>query len=209
MENRTKRRAVWAKKGFLAHFDRRQYSLWCISLSAGNKNDVFSRFPQQRGSIVAHSGVTYFHKGIKKIFAEIINEKLSGNQRKADIYFELLLCELAENGRYCEGVGIATKLKNIIHSNPEKFFSNKELAEMTNVSVKTAETKFKSVQGKTIHQYMLEFKIKEAISYFDIFPEISIKKIAYNLGFYDEYHFSKQFKKIIGISPSNYKKQQP
>lgn len=149
------------------------------------------------------------HKGIKKIFAEIINEKLSGNQRKADIYFELLLCELAENGRYCEGVGIATKLKSIIHSNPEKFFSNKELAEMTNVSVKTAETKFKSVQGKTIHQYMLEFKIKEAISYFDIFPEISIKEIAYNLGFYDEYHFSKQFKKIIGISPSNYKKQQP
>ena len=79
---------------------------------------------------------------------------------------------------------------------------------MTNVSVKTAETKFKSVQGKTIHQYMLDFKIKEAISYFDIFPEISIKEIAYNLGLYHEYHFSKQFKKIIGISPSNYKKQQ-
>lgn len=146
------------------------------------------------------------HKNIKKIFADIVNEKLSGNQRKADLHFELLLCELAENGRYSEGAGIATDLKNIIHSNPEKFFSNKELAEMANVSVKTAETKFKSVQGKTIHQYILDFKIKEAISYFDIFPEISIKEIAYNLGFYDEYHFSKQFKKITGLSPSDYKK---
>ncbi len=149
------------------------------------------------------------NKTIKKLFAEIINEKLSGNQRKADLYFELLLCELAESQGYSEGVGIATKLKNIIHSNPEKFFSNKELAEMTHVSVKTAETKFKAVQGKTIHQYILDFKMKEAISYFDIFPEISIKEIAYNLGFYDEYHFSKQFKKIIGISPNNYKKRQP
>lgn len=66
---------------------------------------------------------------------------------------------------------------------------------------------FKAVQGQTIHQYMLEYKMKEAIAYSDIFPEISIKEIAYNLGFYDEYHFSRQFKKIIGISPSRYKKR--
>lgn len=145
-------------------------------------------------------------RNIKKFFAEIINEKLSGSQRKADLYFELLLCELAECAAHGESAGIAAKIKNIIHSNPEKFFSNAELAEMTGVSVKTAETKFKAVQGKTVHRYMLDFKIKEAISYFDIFPEITIKEIACNLGFYDEYHFSREFKKTVGTSPGNYKK---
>ena len=56
-----------------------------------------------------------------------------------------------------------------------------------NVSVKTAESKFKAAFGKTIHQYMLDFKIQEAMSYFDRFDEISVKEVAYNLGFCDEY----------------------
>lgn len=145
------------------------------------------------------------NKKIKKIFSEIVQCKLSNSQRKADLNFELLLCELA-NYRENEDVGIATKIKNLIHSHPEKFFSNKELSRLTNVSIKTAETKFKTLFGTTIHQYTLNFKIKEAISYFEVFPEISIKETAYNLGFYDEYHFSKQFKKIIGISPREYRK---
>jgi len=65
--------------------------------------------------------------------------------------------------------------------------------------------KFKALFGITIHQYMLNHKIELAISYFKNFPEMPIKEISYNLGFYDEYHFSKQFKKIIGVSPSEYK----
>ena len=120
------------------------------------------------------------------------------------IYFNLLLCELSENNLYTTDCSVATKIKNTIHSNPEKFFSNAELAKMNNVSVKTAENKFKAMFGITIHQYILNFKIEEAISYFERFPEISIKEVAHNLGFYDEYHFSKQFKKIKGASPFAY-----
>ena len=93
----------------------------------------------------------------------------------------------------------------MIHNYPERFFKNKELADMMNVSVKTAETKFKEAFGKTIHQYMLDFKIKEAMSYFDRFEKISVKEVAYNLGFCDEYHFSKQFLKCTGCSPRTYK----
>ncbi len=145
------------------------------------------------------------NRTIRALFSEVVNSKLSGDQRKADLYFELLLCELAKKSDHSEDISVADRIKNIIHSNPEKFFSNKELADMTNVSTKTAEIKFKSLFGMTIHQYMLNFKIKEAVSYFELFPDISIKETAYNLGFYDEYHFSKQFKKSLGISPKAYK----
>ena len=103
-------------------------------------------------------------------------------------------------------ITVAQKIQSIIHEYPERFFGNEELAHMMNVSVKTAENKFKAAFGKTIHQYILDFKIREAMAYFDRFKDISVKEVAYNLGFCDEYHFSKQFQKHTGISPSKYKK---
>ncbi len=149
-----------------------------------------------------------YNKNIKKFFLETVNCKISGNQKKADAYFNLLLCELSENKLNSATTAIAQRIKNIIHQNPEKFFSNAEIAQMLNISVKTAETKFKAMFDTTIHQYMLNFKIEEAKSYFTIFPQMNIKEIAYNLGFYDEYHFSRQFKNITGLSPCIYKKSQ-
>ena len=147
---------------------------------------------------------TSYNPNIKKYFSEIVNSKLSGKQKKADLFFQLLLTELTDKDYISHS--LSQRIKNIIHNSPEKFFSNKELAQMCNVSVKTAETHFKEQFGSTIHQYILEFKINEAISYFNKFPNITIKEVAYNLGFYDEYHFSKQFKKITGTSPSEYRK---
>lgn len=141
---------------------------------------------------------------VKKIFYDIVNSKLSGNEKKASILFELLLIELESVNTQNSNAEIGEQIKNVIHKNPEKFFSNKYLSELIGVSTKTAENKFKTLYGITIHQYILNFKIEQAISYLKNFPEMPIKEIAFNLGFYDEYHFSKQFKKITGYSPTNY-----
>lgn len=143
---------------------------------------------------------------IKRLFENVVNAKLSGEHRQANLYFELLLCELRNMKSHYKENDLAQKIKSIIHAYPEKFFSNAELAHMANISVKTVETKFKSAFGKTIHQYILEFKIREAMSYFEKFDKISVKEVAYNLGFCDEYHFSKQFTRYAGISPVKYKK---
>lgn len=143
---------------------------------------------------------------IKKFFSEIVNCHLQHKLKKANIYFELLLCELCETNIFYTNNSTALCIKNIIHNNPEKFYSNVELATQCNVSVKTAENQFKKMFNTTIHQYILIFKIEEALSYFKNYPKMTIKEISYNLGFYDEFHFSKQFKKIMHISPSEYKK---
>ncbi len=142
---------------------------------------------------------------IKKIFQQIVNAKLSGADQKANLLFDLLIFELTQLDGIVYKEHLGEKIKNLIHQSPEKFWGNNELAQELGVSVKTAENKFKSLFGVTIHQYILHYKVEQAISYFKNFPEMQMKEIAYNLGFYDEYHFSKQFKKITGLSPSEYK----
>ena len=148
---------------------------------------------------------TSANKNIKRIFHDTVEAKLSGNERKAGLLSELLLCELMTENNLAEQNPVSDRIINIIRQSPEKFFSNKELAEKLDVSVKTAENKFKSTCGITIHQYILKFKAEQAVSYFKNFPEMQIKEVAYNLGFYDEYHFSKQFKKVMGVSPTEYR----
>ncbi|MBO5454195.1 MAG: AraC family transcriptional regulator [Clostridia bacterium] len=167
------------------------------------ENDFTSNIPQDGLCINSLCDVSS-NSDIKKYFSEIVNCYLQGKQKKADIFFNLLLYELCQPVEDTEN-NIPLRIKKIVHNSPEKFFSNAYLAKKCNVSVKTAETKFKEAFGITIHQYMLDFKITEAITYFKNFPEITVKEVAFNLGFYDEYHFSKQFKKIMRTSPTEYK----
>lgn len=146
------------------------------------------------------------NRNIKKIFYQIVNAKLTNDIQKASVLYKLLLCELRDTASTFTGQEIGQKIKDMIHRNPEKFLSNTQIAKKLGVSVKTAETKFKTLFGTTIHSYTLNFKIEQAVAYLKNFPEMQIKEISINLGFYDEYHFSKQFKKIMGVSPTQFKK---
>ncbi len=170
-----------------------------------NENDFSYPLSTAGNCIKSHMNVSS-NPNIKKYFSEIVNAKLQNKQKKADMLFQILLYELCDTKAYSESDNIALHIKNIINNNPEKFYSNSELAKMCRVSVKTAENKFKTMFGTTIHQYILNFKIEEAIAYFNKFEDMTIKEVAYNLGFYDEYHFSKQFKKIKKVSPLEYRK---
>lgn len=60
--------------------------------------------------------------------------------------------------------------------------------------------------GQTPLNYFNQLKIQKACQLLD-FSELKIKQIADELGFYDQYHFSKMFVKQIGETPSQYKKR--
>lgn len=146
------------------------------------------------------------NRTFKNQFYELVGAKLAGDDRRASALFDLLLCELTSQSRNLPHADLGQRIQHIIHKYPEKFPSNAELAEQCGVSIKTAEAKFKALYGVTIHQYILQYKIEQATALLLHFPEMPIKEIAYNLGFYDEYHFSRRFKQITGLSPSDYRR---
>ncbi|MBP5256250.1 MAG: AraC family transcriptional regulator, partial [Clostridia bacterium] len=49
-------------------------------------------------------------------------------------------------------------------------------------------------------------KLKRGRTFLEYFPHMTIRDIADEMNFYDEYHFSRQFKKEYGVSPLEYKK---
>jgi AraC-like DNA-binding protein len=55
-------------------------------------------------------------------------------------------------------------------------------------------------------EYYNQLRIQRACSYLQ-FSEMKIKEIAFQLGFYDPFHFSKSFLKEMGITPREYRRR--
>ncbi len=62
--------------------------------------------------------------------------------------------------------------------------------------------KFKSSIGMTPHKFCIQNRIRKSQGMLD--EEKSIGRIAAEMGFYDQSHFDKAFRRIVGISPSEY-----
>lgn len=88
----------------------------------------------------------------------------------------------------------------------EKIFTLTELSEILHVCSRSLTERFKRLTGKTIHQYQIDLKLEMAYMLIKDYPDRPFKELAANFGFYDEFHFSKLFKKKYGIPPYELKK---
>jgi AraC family transcriptional regulator len=65
---------------------------------------------------------------------------------------------------------------------------------------------FKKEFDKTPHAFIIEQKINKARQMMKRSKNTTLAVIAKEVGFYDQSHFSKSFKKVLGINPSTYRK---
>jgi AraC family transcriptional regulator len=63
---------------------------------------------------------------------------------------------------------------------------------------------FTEVEGITIEQYIIQQKIEKVKEYL-VYDELSLSQIAFNMGYSSVAHLSAQFKKITGLTPSQFK----
>lgn len=79
-----------------------------------------------------------------------------------------------------------------------------ELTSLTNTSAAKLQNDFQLAFGKTIHGYVLEARMNEALHKIDNSDE-PIYSIAKNLGFKNPSRFAELFKKTYGITPMEYR----
>lgn len=63
---------------------------------------------------------------------------------------------------------------------------------------------FSSSEGITVEKYLILQRVERAKELM-VYDELSLKEIAYTLGYSSVAHFSSQFKKITGLTPSHFK----
>lgn len=79
-----------------------------------------------------------------------------------------------------------------------------ELAAYTNISINYLNHIFKTVTGKTVMSFFNENRIARAKELL-VEGDLRVKELAERLGYYDQYHFCKAFKKATGMSPTQYR----
>ncbi len=80
-----------------------------------------------------------------------------------------------------------------------------QYAELTQRSLSSFKREFKEIFSDTPGKWLTKRRVKHA-AYLIANSDLSISQLAYESGFEDLSHFSRAFKKIMGLSPSDYKK---
>lgn len=115
--------------------------------------------------------------------------------------------ELLDDGRAALVERIKTAIIELVRNGDEELLARVVLShyleEQFATSYDKLNTLFAQVEGKTIHRYFLEQKIelvKELITY----NELSLTEISYRLGYSSVHHLSSQFKKITGMTATEF-----
>jgi len=67
-------------------------------------------------------------------------------------------------------------------------------------------TLFKNETGQTINQYLTDYRIKMSKQFLSD-PRYRITDISAKVGYSDGNYYSKAFRKIVGLSPSEYREK--
>lgn len=98
------------------------------------------------------------------------------------------------------------KITDLIQENPSKKWTVNEIAESCNLSQNHVSRLFSKVKGTSPMAYVIQCRIDMAKRYL-LSTSYPVNQIGELCGYSDIYFFSRQFKKIIGISPASFRKE--
>ena len=84
--------------------------------------------------------------------------------------------------------------------------SIKEISDHVNLSASYVCTYFKNQTGKTLNQYLTEYRMEKAMRLLED-ARYQIADISAKVGYSNGNYFSKSFKKFTGLTPSKYREK--
>lgn len=93
---------------------------------------------------------------------------------------------------------------HLMNTRLEENLTLDEIAQHTQLSKQHLNHLFKTTTGFAPVDYYLRLKMRRASQLLDL-TTLSVKEVCHSLGFKDPYYFSRLFRKIIGLSPTDYR----
>jgi len=138
--------------------------------------------------------------------AEILENITPDEIKLLDTALRRLGLELMEDRKTVLVEKIKTIIIELIHYSDSQIKINLSdyLSDKLNHNYSHLSSLFSEVLGKTIEHFYLEHKI-EKVKELLIYDELTITEIAYKLHYNSVPHLSNQFKKMTGMTPSQFK----
>jgi len=153
------------------------------------------------------------HSKLISDFETLLNIQTTGHQFSRFVYGSNLLAQMltyiaitapSAKGHLAQDSDIG-RAQALMEENIAGQLDLDVLASSVNLSKYHFSTKYKDVTGYSPIQHFIMLKMEKACYLLDITSR-SINQISDDLGFDDAQYFSRQFKKVIGVSPREYRK---
>ncbi len=143
-----------------------------------------------------------------KVIQLMNEEELNLQYSVSGILFQILM-QVISKKKFNSGdeTGIESKIKQaklIILEEMDKLIISESIAEKTGLGYSLFRKEFKRYTGFSPGQYQIQLRIQKAKNLLSI-TDLSVKEIAYQLGFGSNNYFSRIFRQKTGMSPSNYR----
>lgn len=165
----------------------------------------------------AKSGISFFGETKKFVGAELmLMERKSPFARLLSMFQILEFLAKSEDYEVLNADGVTLIIQNqnddrinkvfqYVKDNYESEISLEQISQVALLTVPSFCRYFKKHTKKTFTQFVNDFRIRQAIRLISI-GDKSISEISNEVGYNNFSHFNKQFKRVTGKSPSNYKK---
>lgn len=149
---------------------------------------------------------------ILRLFEEIVFLARSSSRLralKASVLLGQLLVELGQRSAEARGErsGAIDYAAALVERRLNRTLPLDELAAQVGLSRRALTRRFRQETGRSIVAFQMEARVRMALSLLDMHPNIRLRELADTLGFCDEFHFSRTFKKRIGLSPAEYRRR--
>ncbi|EUJ18692.1 phosphoenolpyruvate hydrolase family protein [Listeria aquatica] len=98
-------------------------------------------------------------------------------------------------------------VKKYVEANYSEPIQLAELAQVAHLSPSYLSTLFKEKVGYSFTEYLIRFRLNKAVEWMRQDPKRSLKEIALGIHYQDYAQFNKVFKKYMGMSPKEYRRQ--
>ena len=154
----------------------------------------------------------FLNKGFQKLRMEYLSQD-TGAEELQEIYIQELLIRLSRELHRGKTAGVDSKLKMKLFalrmeilSQPEKKWSVTEMARLVSISASRFHVVYKACFRTTPMSDLISARVDQAKAMLTEERDRPLSVIAEKLGYKNQYDFSRQFTKVTGTTPGNYRK---